>query len=155
MGQNIYTSENIMKYRRSGQSVNVGEWVIRNGYNAIRTAPSPFYIGTNNYCHVLEDELIPNTRYVIDIWIDTDDVIYNGDWVAGGLVLHWSSDAAGTYSYSMAPTHSNGFQHMRYITPADKSLDYVFFYYYTSMPVYFRSDSYIVPYDVEHIYKKG
>ena len=23
------------------------------------------------------------------------------------------------------------------------------------MPVYFRSDSYIVPYDVEHIYKKG
>ena len=153
MGQNIFTYENVSPYRRSGTNTYVGEWVQRNGEWAMQIAPSPFYTSPN-YHHVLENEFKPNTRYVFDIWFDTDDVIYNGNNVAGGFVIYTPSGTR-IDSGQFAVAHTTGFKHVRFVTPSGTSVGYIGIYYYTSIPVYYRWDSYIVPYDTQKLAHTG
>ena len=154
MAQNIFTSENVMKYRKSTSlTTGVGEWRTRNGQWAMNIAPNPFYVGGDTgYIQILHDEFVPNTQYVLDIWVDVDDVIYNGNNVTGGLWLEYTD---GSTQYAWTDVGPKGWIHKRAITTAGKSVKGIHGYYYTSTNVYYRWDSYIVPYDTEKIAKTG
>jgi hypothetical protein len=74
---NIWTSENIIKYWIGTSSTARGEWSTRNGEPAISVQPNNFY-KSGNYVKIFEQEFLPNTQYVINLYMDTDDVVYNG-----------------------------------------------------------------------------
>jgi hypothetical protein len=37
------------------------------------------------YIQIFKDEFLPNTQYVISLYMDVDDVVYNGNNVGGGM----------------------------------------------------------------------
>lgn len=152
MAENIFTSENVQKYHKSGVSTYIGERTTRNGEVAMQVKPNCFYMGSDaGYCHILADEFKPNTQYVVDVWIDTDDTINNGTYYNGGFYVRYSDGtAANVYT-----THSNGWKHFRVITPADKSVSWLTVVYNYNLPVYYRWDSIIVPYGEQNITKQG
>lgn len=140
--ENIFTSENIIKYRNSS-AAGSGEWGVRNGEVAILIQPNKFY-ANSVFVKVLEYEFKPNTRYVFDMWIDTDSVIYNNANRQAGLIVYYSDN---TTDYTLSFVGGNlGFVHKRLITPAGKSVAYLNIYYYTSVIVYYRWDSTITEY---------
>ena len=127
MSENIFTSENIMKYKKSASITDgVGEWVNRNDDPAMKVLPAPFYISSSaGYCHILENELIPNTQYVFDIWLDSDDTINNGTYYNSGFIIKYSD---GT-TRSVYATHTNGWKHFHIITDSTKSVSYIYVMY--------------------------
>ena len=147
MGSNIFLTENIAKHNTKNNTVGVGEWVQRNGVWAMNIRPAPFYQnytaqdGTTKLSYCLREEFSPNTQYLFNMWIDTDDVISGGNNVFGGLQVVYSDST--TYNIGQAKT--NGFKHFTYLTTAGKSVDRLSVYYYTSLNVYYRGDSFIVP----------
>jgi len=59
---NIFTTENISKYAKSGYTTGIGEWVQRNGIWSMAINPSRFWDTTNKtFLRVLADEFIENT----------------------------------------------------------------------------------------------
>lgn len=143
MAQNIFTYENLQPYRRTNSNVDGNAILIqRNGEWSISIAPAYFYSG-GVYTDILGNEFAPNTQYVIDIWEDVDDVIYNNKNVQGGLWLEYTDL---TTQYSWSDTGPKGWIHKHAITTAGKSIKGIHSYYYTSVPVYYRWDSYIIPY---------
>ena len=153
MSQNIFTSENIMKYKKSASFTSgVGEWVERNNEPAMSILPVPYYISSSaGYKHIFEDELNPNTQYVIDLWIDTDDVISNGTYRAGGLKIVYDNSTVGT----AVATHTEGWKHLHIITPAGVSIRYFYPNYTLNLPVYYRWDSCICPISTASLTKTG
>lgn len=153
MSQNIFTSENIMKYKKSASFTSgVGEWVERNNEPAMSILPVPYYISSSSgYKHIFEDELKPNTQYVIDLWIDTDDVISNGTYRAGGLKIVYDNSTVGT----AVATHTEGWKHLHIITPAGVSIRYFYPNYNLNLPVYYRWDSCICPISTASLNKNG
>ena len=151
---NIWTSENIIKYWDGTSATAKGEWVKRNGENAISIQPNNFH-QNNASIQIFKEEFLPNTQYVINLYIDTDDVVYNGNNVAGGVSVVYTD---GT-SVNLAPVGNKaspkGWQQKFLITDASKSVSYMTSYYYTSIPVYYRWDSYIIPYVEAGINKEG
>lgn len=152
---NIFTSENVAKYNTRGATAGVGEYVLRNGVWSMDIRPAPFYqnYGTGD-SRLLQDEFIPNTQYFINLWIDGDDTKYNGNYVACGLTVHYTDDS--TYNLTVVGADGKGFQHLEYLSDASKSVKKFTVYYYTSTPVYYRADSFVVPLsNTNSINKKG
>ena len=141
---NIFTTENVAKYNTKPRYAGVGEYVLRNGYWAMDIRPEPFYqnYGTGD-SRLLQDEIIPDTQYIIDLWIDGDDTKYNGNYVACGLNLKYT-DGTST-NLIVTGADNKGFQHVNLVTDSTKSVKKFEVYYYTSTPVYYRADSYISP----------
>ena len=153
MSQNIFTSENIMKYRKnSSTTAGVGEWVDRNNDPAMRIIPLPFYISSSEgYCHILENEFLPNTQYLFDIWLDSDDTINNGTYYNGGFKILYSN---GT-TQNVYATHTNGWKHFHIITPDNVSVSYIYVLYSYNKYVYYRWDSCICPISTASLTKQG
>ena len=141
---NIFTNENISKYNTKPRYAGVGEYVRRNGVWAMDIRPEPFYKNYGEESYILRNEFISNTQYLIDLWIDADDVIYDGVYRACGLRLYYTD---GTYDDSAVVTGASGrgFQHIQYVTNKSKSVRDFNVYYSTSISVYYRADSRIIP----------
>lgn len=150
---NIFRSELIIPYAKAGYTSGIGEWTARNGVPAMDIRPAPFYKNLDNATNsgILRDEFSPNTSYLIDLWIDVDDVISNGSNVAGGLTLRYTDGTSEAFSF----TGPKGWNHKKIITPATKSIKLLDIYYYTSIPVYYRWDSYIAPITTSNVNKVG
>ena len=141
---NIWTSENIIKYWNGTSLVAKGEWTTRNGENAITIQPNNFY-QNNASIQIFKDEFLPNTQYIISLWIDSDDVVYSGKNVAGGMNVHYTDGSVVHLSPIGDKTNPKSWQHKFLITNPEKSVSYMSSYYYISIPVYYRWDSFIVP----------
>lgn len=141
---NIWTSENIMKYQDGTKPNAKGEWTVRNGENAIAIQPINFY-ENGAYAQIFKEEFLPNTQYIISLYMDTDDVIYNEKNVAGGINVHYTDGSVIHLNPVGDKSNPKGWQHKLLISDPLKSIDYISSYYYTSIPVYYRWDSFIVP----------
>lgn len=150
---NIWTSENIIKYWDGTSSSARGEWTKRNGENAIAIQPNNFHDGAS--IKILQEEFAKNTQYAINLWVDADDVVYNGNNVAGGIVLKYTDGSSESFTFTGNKTSPKGWQHKFIITNAAKTVSHLESYYYTSIPVYYRWDSYIMPYVDSSIDKEG
>ena len=151
---NIWTSENIMKYWDGTSTTARGEWTKRNGENAIAIQPNNFYENAA-YIKIFKDELLPNVRYVVCLHIDSDDVVYNGTNVGGGVILHYTDGTQIYLSPTGSKTSPKGWQSYYHVTDPSKSLDHISSYYYTSVPVYYRWDSFIIPYNELQVQQQG
>lgn len=154
---NLFRSELIMPYAKSGFTTGIGEWTTRNGVPAMDIRPVPFYMnldgGTNS--GILRNELRSGVSYIIDMWIDVDDVVYNGNNVAAGFQAAYSDGTSESFVFTGNHSSPIGFQHKRIITPTSKNLNRLVIYYYTSVPVYYRWDSYVSPVNTTGFEKSG
>lgn len=144
---NILTTENLTKYNTKNWSGGVGEWVNRNGVWAMDIRPAPFYqnytdSSGNKISRVFTDEFMSASQWVFNLWIDGDAVISGGNNVACGMTIKYTD----TTRYDLTVTGGDkGFQNKYYLTDSSKIVSHVEIYYYTSMPTYYRSDSFICP----------
>lgn len=152
---NIFRSELIMPYRKSA-GVGTGEISVYAGENAIVLKPAPFYQNLNNGTRsaILDNEIQPNTQYLIDMWINADDAIYNDQYRSGGLVIYYD-DGTSTTTFRVTGGDGVGFQHKRLITPAGKTISRINVYYGYNLPIYYRWDSCIVPITSINTTKQG
>ena len=160
MAQNIFTPENMKKYLYStAATTNIGEWVTRNGVAAMRLGPAPYYNAnyTPKSAYLFVNEFQPNKQYLIDIWIDADEVIYQDVNRQAGLTICYA-DGTSTGVYHTG-THGSGgtpgFVNKRVVTTAGKTVSGVTVYYWTSIPPYYRWDSSITEYENADIKKTG
>lgn len=140
---NIFTTENVQKYNTRHSTTGGGEYKLRNGIWAMDIRPGVFYqnYGTGD-SRLLSEEFQPNTQYYFDIWIDADDCIYNGNYVPGGLTIHYTDGT--TYGgFVVTGASGKGFQHIQYVSDKTKSVQKLTVYYYTSTGMYYRADSFI------------
>jgi len=137
---NVFRSELIMPFAKSNNSAGIGEIVLRNNEYAMDLRPEPFYHNlSDTQSGVLQGYFRPGS-YIIDIWIDADENIYNGNYYECGIyIIYTDESSSGLY----ATGGDKGWQHMRTITPADKTIDRIMFRYYDSKPTYYRLDSYM------------
>lgn len=151
---NIFTTENIQPFSKSGPVVGTGEWVTRNSVPAMNIRPAPFYKNLDNatVSGILRGYFTENTSYIVDLWIDTDAVIYNGNNVAGGLTIIYTDGTTEPFVFTGG---NKGWQHKKVITPNTKTIKLLDVYYYTSLDVYYRWDSYITKFDTQNITKTG
>ena len=150
---NIFCTELIKSYAKAGYPVGIGEWTTRNGVAAMDIRPAPFYknLDGGTVSGILRSEFIPNTSYVIDMWIDVDDVIYNGNNVTAGFTLKYTDGTTENFAF----TGPAGWNHKKIVTPATKSVLLLDIYYYTSIAVYYRWDSYIIPANTLNLNNNG
>lgn len=145
--ENIFKSEYISKYASSLDG-SYGQWGTRNSVPCILIQPHKFYYGSGDERNksVLKDYFIPNTQYIFDMWMDADDVVYNGNNVACGFEI-WYTDNTSDSTFVITGNQSNpiGFQHKRLVTAAGKSIKGLGIYYYTSITVYYKVGSFIAP----------
>ena len=151
MSQNIFLT-NLSKYNKNGtgQANGNGNWTYKDGILCRDIRPAAFYKNWNNRTEsgILWEEFVPNKKYVFDVWVNTDDVISDGKNVTGGMCVHRSGDSEWG---GLSCTHVGGnlgFVHYRYTFVSD-SVTRLVVYYYTSMPTYYRWDSYLCLADQE------
>lgn len=155
---NIFLSEIIQSYAKNPNARGHGEYIFHNGYWAMDIEPATFYKASDEVksSRILQNEFIPNTRYVFEMWIDTDTCVSGGSNRIAGLQVYYTD---GTSSQALCPVGNSeeplGYQHCILISPAGKSVNYLYSYYYTSNYVYYRADSYICPFDEIYLYKTG
>lgn len=151
---NIFTTENIQPFSKSGPIIGTGEWILRNGIPCMNIRPAPFYKNLDNatISGILKGYFTNNTSYIIDLWIDTDDVIYNNNNVAGGLTVVYTDGSTEPFVFVGG---NKGFQHKKIITPNTKTIKLLEIYYYTSLDVFYRWDSYITEFKTQNINKQG
>ena len=157
MGQNILTYENISPYRVSGRGLDyAGMWVQRNGVWAMRVNPYTFYDGTtSSYQKILLNEFKPNTRYLFNIWIDTDDHYHNDTYTSAGIYIRYTDNTRDGTIYCGSSSTARGWQYKHYLTPAGKSVQNIEIGYNYGDASYIRWDSYIVPYDTQKVAHTG
>ena len=165
---NIFRQELIQQYVTDDYTptAGIGEYVLRNGLWAMDIRPRPYYDNGNGtwaqtYNNgnargkpVLEG-YFTSSRYVFDLWIDADDVISGDHQYAGGLVVYYTDN---TYAYLTVTgdnTNPIGFQHKFLITPTNKTVAHFRVSYSTSMPTFYRADSYICPLDEIKLHQTG
>lgn len=162
MAQNILTAENLVKYinpARAG-SYNINSiWTTNDGENCMNLPPNPYYWTSDGtyYQKVLCDYFQPGKRYVFDLWIDSDTAIYQSINRGQGINVYYTD---GTYSSlivygSDEGEEEIGYQHIKFVTPSDKDVLGIMFYYYTSTPTYYRWDSSITEYTNTSVEKTG
>ena len=117
--------------------------------------PYTFYDGTTGYQKILLNEFVPNTRYVFNIYIDTDDHYHNNTYTSAGIYIRYTDDTRDGSIYCGNSSTPRGWQFKRYVTTAGKSVQNIEIGYNYGDASYIRWDSYIVAYDVEHICKNG
>ena len=161
MAQNIFTSENLEKYKVSPPRNTIwdGRWVERNGVPAIVTSPTWFWKSKNEmdgvtewFLPIFSGEMSSDKTYLFDMWVDTDDVVYNGSNVRGGLRITLTNGELAGYPFAPQSSGSDGWQHKRYVL---SGVTKVWAYYYTNQPVYWRWDSSITEYDTASVKKSG
>lgn len=152
---NLFTSENLQKYKLSNSSGH-GEWMLHKGENAIGLAPTRFY-SNSTYVKVLENEFMPNTQYVFNLYIDTDHVLSSDKNVVGGIQVRYTdgSDTNTILTKKGDQTNSKGWQNIFFISDPDKSVSHFIVYYYTSARVPYRWDSYIGPLQTAQVEQPG
>ena len=112
--------------------------------------PKPFYKNETNeegttISAGLRSEFVPNTQYIFNLWIDADDSINSsGSYKAQGMNIFYT-DGTNKTLYVTGNANLPGFQHKFFITPADKSVDYIYIYYGLDVEAYYRYDSFIIP----------
>ena len=120
-------------------------WTLRNGEYALILNPTNFY-ENGVYTKVLKGKFLSNTQYKFDLWMDSDEVIYQNVNRPGGLDVVYTdgTNSAITVTGSLS-SPKKGFQHMVFYSDINKSVDYVTVYYYVGNNVYYRWDSVIIP----------
>lgn len=120
-------------------------WTLRNGEYALILNPTNFY-ENGVYAKVLKGKFLSNTQYKFDLWMDSDEVIYQNVNRPGGLDVVYTdgTNSAITVTGSLS-SPKKGFQHMVFYSDINKSVDYVTVYYYVGNNVYYRWDSVIIP----------
>ena len=120
-------------------------WTLRNGEYALILNPTNFY-ENGVYIKVLKGKFLSNTQYKFDLWMDSDEVIYQNVNRPGGLSVVYTdgTNSAITVTGSLS-SPKKGFQHMVFYSDINKSVDYVTVYYYVGNNVYYRWDSVIIP----------
>lgn len=148
---NIFRSELIKPFAKSGATTGIGEITNRNDEPAIVLRQAPFEQNLeNNKSGFLQGYFAPNTSYIFDIWEDTDDVM-SQDHFAGGFMIDYTD---GTSKATFVVEGGNkGFQHIQFITPATKSIDRLDVF--GSSNVYYKLNSYICPVGALKIMKNG
>lgn len=154
---NIFLSETVQSYAKYPNNRGHGEYVFHNGYWAMNIEPATFYKASDEVksSHILENEFLLNTRYVFDMWIDADALVSGGANRPGGVTISYTDGSK--YDFTVIGDSSSllGYQHKIFITPPNKTVDYITSYYYTTNYCYYRADSYICPFDETHLYKTG
>lgn len=151
---NIWTSENIMKYWDGSSATAKGEWTVRNGENAISIQPNNFHQNSANI-KILKDEFIPNTQYAINLYMDVDDVVHNSKNVGAGMSVVYTDGTVKELVCVGNKEEPKGWQHKFLITDASKSVSHMTSYYYTSIPVYYRWDSHVMPVSTPSVEHQG
>lgn len=140
------STENLFKveYINEVSKVDIN-WTLRNGEYALILNPTNFY-KNGVYTKVLKGKFLSNTQYKFDLWMDSDEVIYQNVNRPGGLVVVYTdgTNSAITVTGSSS-SPKKGFQHMVFYSDINKSVDYVTVYYYVGNNVYYRWDSVIIP----------
>lgn len=150
---NIWTSENFAKYKLNNSS-GCGEWIIHNGENAIGLSPARFY-SNSTYVKVLEEEFVPNTQYVFNLYLDADQVVYKGNNVYVGIQIHYTDGTKETLIKKGDQTNLKGWQNIFFVTDITKSVSHITIYYYTSTIVPYRWDSYVGPLQTAQVEQSG
>ena len=144
---NLLRYENTVQYTNPNNTSTRGLLTTRNNTPALAFRPTDTYFGTDDdKGKLLYNMFLPNTQYLFDLWIDTDDVIYNERNVSGGFEIVYTDGT--TYSGFVLrganPGETpKGFQHHVYISTANKTVSRLSIYYYTNVIIYVRSDSFI------------
>lgn len=156
---NFYTNdldeinENLLKYEYTIIGTNTsntstrGKYIKRNGVWAMAFKATDTY-WSSAYRHVmLAGRFKENTQYVFDLWLDTDDVVYNGNNVAGGFTIYYTDNTTSGSSLRCtgSQTEPKGWQHKFYISTVGKTVSDVIVYYNISATFYVRADSFIAP----------
>lgn len=144
--ENLFKIEELQKYARTGQSY-ILRWVDRNGEKAVGMGPIQFY-ENGSYKSILLDKFKENTQYKFDIWMDADDVVYNGNNVTGGLIVLYTDGTEAPYTSLTTVGNASspmGFQHKVFYSDPTKTVKHLFTYYYIATNVYYRWDSVIMP----------
>lgn len=121
-------------------------WTLRNGEYALILNPTNFY-ENGVYTKVLKGKFLSNTQYKFDLWMDSDEVIYQNVNRPGGLdVVYTDGTNSAITVTGSSSSPKKGFQHMVFYSDINKSVDYVtVYYYYVGNNVYYRWDSVIIP----------
>lgn len=153
---NIFRYELINPYAKTPNAVGTGEWSLRNGEWAMNIKPAPFHQnwedGTKSA--ILVNEIQPNTQYVVNLWIDADEVNNgSGTYSNAGLRVYYTDGTS--QNFYGAGGDGVGFQHRFGLTDASKSISLIYVVYSRNNNTYYRWDSYICPVDKESIVKEG
>ena len=153
---NIFRYELINPYAKTPNAVGTGEWSLRNGEWAMNIKPAPFYQnwedGTKSA--ILVNEIQPNTQYVVNLWIDADEVNNgSGTYSNAGLRVYYTDGTS--QNFYGAGGDGVGFRHRFGLTDASKSISHISAVYSRNNNTYYRWDSYICPVDKESIVKEG
>ena len=120
-------------------------WTLRNGEYSLILNPTNFY-KNGVYTKVLKGKFLSNTQYKFDLWMDSDEVIYQNVNRPGGLdVVYTDGTNSAITVTGSSSSPKKGFQHMVFYSDINKSVDYVTVYYYVGNNVYYRWDSVIIP----------
>lgn len=150
---NIWTSENFAKYKLNN-STGHGEWFQHNGENAIGLSPPRFY-SNSTYVKVLENEFVPNTQYIFNLYLDVDQVLSNNANVSEGIEVHYTDGSKETLIKKGDQTNLKGWQNIFYITDASKSVSHITIYYWVGQRVPYRWDSYVGPLQTVNVEQPG
>lgn len=145
---NLLRYENTIQYTNPNNTSTRGLMVERNGIKALafQATDTYFAAGDERNSKLLYNMFLPNTQYLFDLWLDTDDVIYNGNNVSGGFYIIYTDGTTynGFIIKGANPGETaKGFQHHVYISDANKTVKRVSIYYYVSVTFYVRADSFI------------
>jgi hypothetical protein len=140
---NIFTTENISKYNTKGRTSGVGEYVKRNNAWSMNIRPEPFYKNYGDDSYILRNDFLPDTQYIVNLWIDGDDVISSDSYRVCGMTLYYTDGSS--KACTIVGGDGVGFQHINFATDKTKSVRDLNVYYYMNAPVYYRLDSYIAP----------
>ena len=120
-------------------------WTLRNGEYALILNPTNFY-ENGVYTKVLKGKFLSNTQYKFDLWMDSDEVIYQNVNRPGGLdVVYTDGTNSAITVTGSSSSPKKGFQHKVFYSDLNKSIDYVTVSYYVGNNVYYRWDSVIIP----------
>ena len=119
-------------------------WTLRNGEYALILNSTNFY-ENGVYTKVLKGKFLSNTQYKFDLWMDSDEVIYQNVNRPGGLDVVYTDGTNSAITVTGSSSSPKGFQHMVFYSDINKSVDYVTVYYYVGNNVYYRWDSVIIP----------
>lgn len=137
---NILTIEKINKWARS--STYYTYYTTRNDVLSFPIQPN-WYPSTSPVYATLRDEFKENTSYLIDMWIDADSVVYDNVNRPAGFIVVYSDGTTKDLTRTGNAQSPVGWQHVLFVTPADKTISYIRVFYYTSAAFYVRADSFI------------
>lgn len=146
--ENIFRLEDLLVAANQSSTVRTFDYTMYAGEYAVPLSPSFFYYGNGDDRNVfLKDKFIPNTQYKIDIWINADDVVYNGTNRPSGICIRYTDGTTNDTSLVCVGNQSSplGFQHMTLITDASKSVLGLVIRYNVWIAAYYRWDSLIIP----------